>query len=282
MSSPIILLVGNAGSGKDATANLIATKFNAASIALADPMKAFVYKTHGFTEEQLWGPSAFRNAKDARFASEVACELAFFSIKEHAVEFLYGLGLEPDRFTGCINDWAHTHLKQALKDGGLTPRTVLQTLGTEVIRNVAGKDVWINHGLKVAKLLLVGGYTYGRLHGLIPSPGTVYDYVTIIDGRFRNEIVCLKQINGKVIQILDPSPKDGVVDRAGVKGHQSEAEQSSVPSHWYDAILHNNKAYGLEALEDLVEEVMEYCFGSMGQLFVPVESVIKSAADKAS
>ena len=63
MSTPIIIVSGKAGSGKDTVAAYIADKYNGVCIAQADPMKRFVKNLMGFSDNQLWGPSEARNTR---------------------------------------------------------------------------------------------------------------------------------------------------------------------------------------------------------------------------
>lgn len=63
----IIGVLGKAGSGKDSVADVLRDRYNFAKVALADPMKRFCGELFGFTDDQLFGPSAMRNAPDHRF-----------------------------------------------------------------------------------------------------------------------------------------------------------------------------------------------------------------------
>lgn len=63
----IVGIIGKAGSGKSTAAELIRARFNGEVVSLADPIKQIAQGLFGFTNEQLWGPSANRNAPDARF-----------------------------------------------------------------------------------------------------------------------------------------------------------------------------------------------------------------------
>ena len=56
----IIGIVGQAGSGKNAIADIITEDESFCSIAFADILKRFLYKEVGFTKEQLWGSSEKR------------------------------------------------------------------------------------------------------------------------------------------------------------------------------------------------------------------------------
>lgn len=58
--------VASMGSGKDTVADFM-NKHDYASIALADPIKRIAMDLWHFSEQQLWGPSEFRNAPDKRY-----------------------------------------------------------------------------------------------------------------------------------------------------------------------------------------------------------------------
>ena len=60
-------LVGQANSGKDTVAGYFVNNHNFVQVALADPLKRLGSKVFEFTEEQLWGPSEYRNALDPRY-----------------------------------------------------------------------------------------------------------------------------------------------------------------------------------------------------------------------
>jgi hypothetical protein len=286
VSTPIILLVGQAGSGKDTAAELICKNFNAVSIAQADPMKRFAAAVFRFSDEQLWGPSSARNALDTRFA--------LASFREEAFSLLYNLGVGRSWINDVLPDvsdnssseafsalltWAEDLLEVAGEDGGLTARKTLQTLGTEWGRHYGDKDMWVNYATKTALKLLSGGYGYSRRAGLSSDPlAPGYDFAVITDGRFRNELVRVKVIGGKVFQIKAPDTTGAEAEAAGVKGHTSETEQRGFPPHWYDAVVTNDKRFGFEALEETVSDAISATFNSVANEFVPTELLIERVA----
>ena len=62
----IIAISGFSGSGKDEAVSQLIRKYYAIQTGLADPGKRHLADAYGFTEEQLFGPSHFRNAGDLR------------------------------------------------------------------------------------------------------------------------------------------------------------------------------------------------------------------------
>jgi hypothetical protein len=288
MTTPIILLVGQAGSGKDTAAQMIVKNYNAVSVAQADPMKRFLQHFFQFSEEQLWGPSEARNALDARFALKAFREQAFASLdSSEGYRWVAEVLPEQDsarhgRAFNALIMWAGELLEAAAQDEGLTPRKTLQTLGTEWGRNYGQKDMWVNYATRTALDLLGGGHSYHRTTGAVKDPlVTGYDYVVITDGRFRNELVRVKAIGGKVFHIKAPDVTGAEAERAGVQGHTSETEQRGLPQHWFDAVVVNDKRFGFDALEETVGEAMEMTFHQLGNLFEPTELLIERVAGAA-
>ncbi len=58
---------GYSGSGKDEFAKVFVDEELAPKVGLADPAKRHIADLYGFDEQQLFGPSAFRNAGDVRY-----------------------------------------------------------------------------------------------------------------------------------------------------------------------------------------------------------------------
>ncbi len=56
----IIGICGNAGVGKDTTADFLVKTNGFVKVSLADPMKRICQAVYGFSNEQLWGPSEKR------------------------------------------------------------------------------------------------------------------------------------------------------------------------------------------------------------------------------
>lgn len=252
---PIILICGEAGSGKDTITGFLAKNYGAQSIAFADPMKRFVMKSFKFTEDQLWGPSEKRNAIDTRFGSYKECNSVLDLIANGVGLDDLGVEYGSDAFVSNsfsdLKTWAFQLLKEAQRDGGLTPRKTLQTLGTEWGRR-RDSQMWVNQALATAKFLLYGGFSYTRTSGLIADQSVGPTLVVISDGRFKNEVLRVRELGGAVWKIEASTNK--AVETAGIPGHKSEAEQRSIPLYWFTAILNNDKSKGLEAAEKMVRD----------------------------
>jgi hypothetical protein len=146
---------------------------------------------------------------------------------------------------------------------GLTPRLVLQTLGTEFGR-VARPSMWNDYALRTANILLEGGVGYSRTRGLEAGGIQNPEFVVVTDVRFRNEVLGIKREGGIVINVTSPSADNSAIEAAGVKGHRSEAELKGIPKHWFDHVLINDKSNGLQALENCVHTLVN-SFKSRGQ-----------------
>lgn len=253
--TPLIIVNGAAGSGKDTVAQMIVDRVGGVCIAQADPMKRFARVVFEFTENQLWGPSDARNAEDGRYTpGGLAWREAEARLDSEGAgeEWLRSLGL--NQHINLLVKWFQD-MKFEFEEGNrtLTPRAVLQLLGTEFGRKVS-PDIWSRTAITTASALLKGGFVYDRVNGLQPTPSLGENLVVITDGRFRNEILNVTSIGGSALKLECPPNLD--VEKAGVAGHKSETEQRSIPNFWYDLVYVNDKSRGLDALRDDVSNVI--------------------------
>jgi hypothetical protein len=207
----LIGICGKAGSGKDTIADILVRDHGLAKIALADPLKRIALDVFAFTFEQLWGPSAMRNAPDMRYP------------RPHGPWSNNGkcLCCGSERVSQCY----------------LTPRFALQQLGTEWGRNCY-PNVWVDYALRVADQLLFHlkdgrthdydkhrHYNYHPRVGLFPragndeeaAHGNRIEGVVISDVRFPNEVEAL---HGKSALIWKATHGAGLTGAAG--DHVSE------------------------------------------------------------
>src|SRR6185369_7708635 len=96
----IVAFSGKRGSGKDTAGDVLVNEFHFQKIALADPMKRFVQDLFGMTYDQLWGPSASRNAVDLRW-------------NRSPRELLQTLGTEWGRVMGHPDVWIQYLVRRA-------------------------------------------------------------------------------------------------------------------------------------------------------------------------
>lgn len=251
MSYPITIVSGPAGSGKDTVAELAAKHFGGITIAQANPMKLIVKAWLGdiVTDEMLWGASALRNTLLEVTDAQKEALRKTYHVVTHMLETVLSHGDkkgDPD-VASFVRSWA---LKLLNGDyGPLSPRLILQTLGTEVGRSL-NQNMWIDYAIWTAEKLLIGGYSYNKVIGLEPdSSNRGYKQVIITDGRFRNEILAVRKLGGLAVRIVPPASD---VVEVGMKGHASEAEMKTIPDDWFTHTMPNDKSEGLERLESVV------------------------------
>lgn len=218
---------GFAGSGKDTVADFLTQDLRFNKVALADPLKRICRDVYAFTDEQLWGPSQFRNTPDPRYP-------------------------RPCRACGGGDSSLPCALCGNTGKTFLTTREALQRLGTEWGRECY-PNTWVDLAIRTAKTLLRGGpIEYSQQYGLITldaSPRTTSG-VAIPDVRFRNELTAIRAAGGKVIRVFRPG--------AGLDGsgalHLSETEQAGIHDSEFDAVIQNTGT--LEDLRNLTTETI--------------------------
>lgn len=192
---------GVASSGKDATADFFVKEFGFTRMSLADPLKQICRNVYAFTDQQLWGPSQFRNAEDSRYPRPNGTCLS-------PREALQTLGTEWGR--NCYpNTWAELCVRTA------------QTLLTE-----PGYQYDQKQGL----------YYQDELGGTTAGNTVTVKGVVIPDCRFRNELTAIKAVGGKVLRIVRP----GAGLSGGRELHPSETEQASIPDAEFDLVIQNS------------------------------------------
>lgn len=147
----------------------------------------------------------------------------------------------------------------------LTPRIILQLLGTEAGRRIIHPDIWINALFSEYK------ESYSVPHTLVDPKyyegddyeedwSTKYPHWIITDVRFPNEINAIKRRGGIIIRVernfilrtgykdLDDLITNGTVEEIKKYTHDSETELDNYED--WDIIFHNN-----DSLEELIENV---------------------------
>lgn len=274
----ILGICGLAGSGKDTAAKFIVEDHRFVPMAFADEMKRICKRVYDFTDQQLWGPSEFRNAPDKRYPraghswTKLPNRERLLSDEER-VKFPDATTFIEDKWYGCACcgqeaqsrvKWSTEFDEQwAIDDAGLepcclTPRYALQQLGTGWGRDCFG-DTWVMVTLRDAKLLLgiekgePGGYWYDQKKGLHSNVQTqrvpaLQPGVILTDVRYLNEIRAVKAAGGKVIRVVRP----GAGLQGGAGQHSSETEQAGLPDSEFDATIPNDET--LDALHARVHD----------------------------
>jgi len=240
----LIVINGPAGSGKDTVGKLIEKHANARCIAFADPMKTFAATVFGFSPEQLYGPSTTRNAEDPRWGNEDTRRAVTMNYLQARHAFL--MEVVPPHYDALkifnvgqhLDRWFTTVLSKAT----LTPRYVLQTLGTEWGRETVDDAIWIKYAVRRATAILAV---------------TGHKYVVITDCRFENEATLSKQLGATIWRVKRSANHTAAAQNAGVVGHRSETEQLSAAFEaLVDVDLDNNGT--LEELEQRVADLVRH------------------------
>lgn len=252
---------GLAGSGKDTFASFF-QPFNAANVALADPLKRIARDVYDFSDQQLWGPSEERNKPDPRYPRRHTW---------HPINEVEGFVC-----ACCGQKRRISESHEGSSPCYLTPRYALQLLGTDWGRQCY-PNTWVDKCIRMASTLLYGKptrmhYVYalnydgpreaymGTTYPLYSAQEGAYDFqdrseagriklVTVSDVRFQNEIDAIQKAGGKVVRVKRPGA--GLGGAAGQ--HPSEAEQLSIPDSAFDFVVENGGT--LEELEALAIKI---------------------------
>lgn len=99
---------------------------------------------------------------------------------------------------------------------GMSPRRILQHLGTDVFREIY-PNIWVDHLI--------------RRYRKIKSPGLRF---VVSDVRFKNEKEAIEKEGGVVWKIVR---KDNPGSSSGIQGHQSECDLDDISDSAYAAVL---------------------------------------------
>jgi hypothetical protein len=225
----MICVSGFSGIGKDEFCKCLIKKYDAIQTGLADPAKRHLADLYGFTEEQLFGPSKFRNAGDMRYP-------------------------KPDRTRD-----------PSIKDGDpeywLSPREALQKYCG--LMNDLYQDTWIRKGIENHIKLASGKYRYSKMHGLIFDRDAYQDredppeYVTTCFADFRHwhEIrLARKHQSPTLLPVLVRIVSERI--KLPPYDHRSETEQTTIPNSEFDFVIRNDGT--VQELHDKANTVMEY------------------------
>ena len=211
----LIGISGQAGVGKTTAANIFVDVFKLVEVSFADPIKRAAKEWWGFSDQQLYGESKYRNIPDERYPMLVP-------------SFDQGDAFEADR--------------HGIEDPGqieyLTTRSALQGIGDK-IRQI-DPEVWLRLGSTIAKRIVDQPtiYSYSKEKGLYSHfASETVNGVVFGDVRYIIEMKSVKEAGGLLIRIKRPN--------AGLTGshseHPSEKEQLSVPDSFFDVVIDNDK-----------------------------------------
>ena len=227
----VIAIAGVRGSGKHTVGSLLREKHDFAPTSFAKPIKQMAAIAFPqITNTHLYGPTSAR---------EEELDTPLRGLDPVTGEPMIKLRAEAD--TNVME-----HVGWEDKDGTvyrrmLTPRLILQTLGTEWGRRLHA-NIWVD-----------------ACWGWILKDAAVmrHDRYCITDCRFRNEIEGTRQKGGKVIRLQRgfEAAKKKLARGEAATVHPSESELLSVPDEEFDYIVDNTGP--LENLPGLMVEALK-------------------------
>lgn len=218
-----IVLSGEAGAGKDSVANILVEKHGYEKFSLSDEMKRFCKRVFGWSDDQLWGPSHFRNEPDPKWARP--CSRCDGSGTNHSFPIQ---GCSACEGEGTIND--------------NSPRRVLQLLGDEWARQMIHPDIWTLSSKSRIESLLADGKR-----------------LVVNDARFHNDRWNLAMWFGaKRVDVRQSLRKQKVEDNQRWRMHASEQDRPD--DDFVEYIINNDEEWPFVNLAARVEEMLITCY----------------------
>ena len=267
----IVGICGVAGSGKDASADFLVRDHAFCKVAFADPLKRICQDVYDFTDEQLWGPSACRNAPDLRW-EHGARQYRAAALGDFETGRNRALASKAAELQWQEDPVVLSYFESAVNyatEGWLTPRHALQQLGTEWGRSCS-PETWVRYAFNVHARLQTGDTIYDAKTGIrgISFAGDLVKTKTdiiISDVRFKNEVDAIHAAGGKVVRVMRkerratpalntpvfnevPNTLEELIantsflttlNKGKAAAHLSETEQLSIPDEYFDHHLVN-------------------------------------------
>lgn len=267
----MVCISGWAGTGKDELARRLVKGYGAVQTGLADPAKRHMADVYGFTEDQLFGPSASRNAGDPRYPKNVVGELGMSVEGEEyvlrmsgpldrvcAVSAAHRLGLNDLLEAASIDGGGPAEFRARVTDPrfSLSPREALQ-LYCEQLNNLH-TNTWVAKGVEDQIRIVRGGMLYSRMGGLIADRESHWNPRTeavtcFADFRHIHEFRYVRsRAGGGLVPVLVRIKRPTVP--APPYPHRSEVEQTLVRDAAFDYVVNNDST--IEALHAAVDRIV--------------------------
>lgn len=268
---------GFSGVGKDECASVLLNKFGAVQTGLADPAKRHMADVYGFSYDQLFGPSKFRNAGDIRFPKNVMKDLELTSCTDEVHSSppheslkgkkLWSFAVQGRKsFSGAlaeilpklvtIADERETRyfVEQGDPRFWLSPRESLQ-LYCELMNNLY-LDTWVEKGINIHRQLgevhqeddndIFMRYAYDRMKGVVQNDirngenwkkNTGYTVTCFADFRHWHEVRAARRVTD-----MTPILLRILSERVPTPPypHRSETEQATIPNSEFHFVLQND------------------------------------------
>jgi len=263
----IIGISGYSGTGKDEVSGYIEKEFGAVKIGFADEAKRHMATLYDFSEEQLFGPSHFRNSGDKRYPKplfhQLKCERVgdHFEFDESAISQLptpqmIKVSFQVEKYE--IEEGRYIKFNDDDPFFFLSPREALQRYCE--LMNFMYELTWVRKGIE--NHINLANYEFLKYDKMIGLDRHVGNRPSVVNGhkitctsdiRHWNEINFLrseldKSIKCFLIRIKRPSVPNPPYE------HRSEVEQATIPNETFDAVIDNDSS--LESLHKKVQEVV--------------------------
>lgn len=172
----IICFSGTKGVGKDEAANVLVKQYQFTRVALADPLRMLCSEVFRLPYEQF----SDNDKKDAELGYKIMLDYSHLDKIRDIVELQWGFVIDSDGREE-MEEYYGTEFK--------TPREILQTVGTQLIRNNVRDDIWIV--LAFSKMKENGGN------------------IVVTDCRFKNEREAFKKAGATLCLIKRDTKVDG-------------------------------------------------------------------------
>jgi hypothetical protein len=274
----MVCISGFAGAGKDECASQLVHGHNAVQTGLADPGKRHMADSYGFTEQQLFGPSPFRNEGDTRieknsfrgfglksWTKSLPADLKEPTDKKYAInpekrywvferQFWKPVDITLDQPRPYVIDETNKEgfatqtvfVQEGDPEFWLSPREALQIYLEKM--NTLDVYTWVRHGVNTHHFLSSGKYDYNRMKGLIPvdrtTPKRDSHFLTCFaDFRHIPEIQYVREYSERpdvsVFPILIRVKRPSIP--VPPYNHRSETEQVKIRDAAFDAVVHNDR-----------------------------------------
>lgn len=214
----LIVLSGEAGAGKDSVADILVDQYGYEKFSLSEEMKIFCQRVFGWSDEQLWGPSQFRNAPDPKWA--------------RPCPYCKGTGrIRVMRRRDCYTCEGRGEINDN------SPRRVLQLLGDEWARQMIHPDIWTM-----------------SVRTLLETKLTSNTKIVVNDARFDNDRKNLALwLDATVVDVQTSRNKQNKLSELWRK-HGSENSRSSTEVFHY--VINNDEEWPFPSLASKVAEML--------------------------
>lgn len=240
MKHLILCISGFSGVGKDEFLSRLVKNHGVIQTGLVDPAKRHMADIYGFTEEQLFGPSKFRNSGDLRFPKTS-------NPKNFRVS--HDLPPEPNQWSASPVPWWKyeqgdhdldtVFVRQHDPQYWLSPREALQRYCE--LMNLMYQDTWVRTGLLIQKQIASGRFAYNRMNGLVRIDPTNPKYVitAFADFRHHHEFRAAEAARTEDCTPIFIRIKSKRVPVPPFN-HRSETEQVTISDSKFDYVIQND------------------------------------------